>query len=103
MLHNADVFTDLFNRPFVNGLTADSPMIDQPASIRVPLRAHQRTVIHQMNTLEQSVQKGLDVSGEKLFSRYAILGDSVGVGKSLMVLGHIASKRNSVPLFHVIV
>ena len=99
MLHNADVFTDLFNRPFVNGLTADSPMIDQPASIRVPLRAHQRTVIHQMNTLEQSVQKGLDVSGEKLFSRYAVLGDSVGVGKSLMVLGHIASKRNSVPLF----
>ena len=97
MIHNADVFTDLYNRPFVNGCTSESHMIDQPSSIRVSLRAHQRAIIYQMNSLETSLQKGLDISGETLFSRYAILGDSVGVGKSLMVLGHIASKLNSVP------
>ena len=95
MIHNADVFTDLYNRPFINGCTSESHMIDQPSSIRVSLRAHQRAIIYQMNTLETSLQKGLDISGETLFSRYAILGDSVGVGKSLMVLGHIASKLNS--------
>ena len=97
MIHNADVFTDLYNRPFVNGCTSESHMIDQPSSIHVSLRAHQRAIIYQMNTLETSLQKGLDISGETIFSRYAILGDSVGVGKSLMVLGHIASKLNSVP------
>jgi hypothetical protein len=32
----------------------------------------------------------MDLSGSRLFSRFSFLGDGVGVGKSLMILGHIA-------------
>jgi len=43
-----------------------------------------------MEAKERELLGGLDCSGETFYSSYAILGDSVGVGKSLMVLGHIA-------------
>lgn len=42
---------------------------------------------------ETNLTNGLDVSGEKLFSSWALLGDSVGVGKSLMIMGHIADMK----------
>jgi hypothetical protein len=42
-----------------------------------------------MEQLEKAAFDGLDCSGELFYSSYGILGDSVGVGKSLMVMGHI--------------
>jgi hypothetical protein len=43
-----------------------------------------------MDLQETQLTNGMDISGEKLFSSWALLGDSVGVGKSLMIMGHIA-------------
>lgn len=51
-----------------------------------------------METKERELLNGMDCSGETLFSSYAVLGDSVGVGKSLMVLGHIARLASIPPL-----
>lgn len=89
--HDAQTFTRLFNTPHYNACNEESALAEQPKSIHVRLRSHQLAVIHRMSVLEQELRLGLDISGEKLYSRFGILGDSVGSGKSLMVLGHIAN------------
>jgi SNF2 family DNA or RNA helicase len=93
MSHNGLQYTQLFNTPHFNACNEESPMAPQSDTISVMLRSHQLSVIHKMSILEQELRLGLDVSGEKLYSRFGILGDSVGSGKSLMVLGHIANLK----------
>ena len=79
-------------------LSIESPCVDVPEnSLKVPLRVHQRAALYEMENKERKLLSGLDCSGETLYSSYGILGDSVGVGKSLMVLGHI-SRLSSIPL-----
>ena len=78
------------NDVFLYSLRSDAPTVEQPTDIKVPLRAHQKAILYDMEHREVQLSKGMDVSGARLFSRFAVLGDSVGVGKSLMVLGHIA-------------
>ena len=68
--------------------------------LKVPLRRHQNAVIEQMNHYEDILFKGLSVNSSTLFSKYAILGDTVGVGKTLMVLSHIASLQTCNTLEH---
>ena len=66
-------------------------IIDTPDNlVKVPLHDHQNATLFRMNEYEQNLTAGMRISGEKFFSNCAILGDSVGVGKSLMVLAHIA-------------
>lgn len=77
---------------FANSLEDNPEKIYTPYNeLKVPLRRHQNAVIEQMNYYEDILFKGLSVNSSTLFSKYAILGDTVGVGKTLMVLGHIAS------------
>jgi SNF2 family DNA or RNA helicase len=59
-------------------------------TIKVPLHDHQQATLLRMNEYEQNLTRGMHVGSENLFSNCGILGDSVGVGKSLMVLAHIA-------------
>lgn len=94
MLHRADTYTHLYNIPHFNSLSSISPVSTQSPQIKVPLRPHQLAVIHRMASLEKNLLEGYSISGEKLFSRFGVLGDSVGVGKSLMVLGHISEMKN---------
>jgi len=76
---------------YKNSLLATSPVCTIPEGLlKVPLRLHQQTIVTAMEQRERALSEGYDISGERLFSRYGVLGDSVGVGKSLMVLGHIA-------------
>ena len=58
--------------------------------IKVPLHDHQKASVLRMYEHEQRLSSGMRVQGENLYSHCGILGDSVGVGKSLMVLAHIA-------------
>jgi hypothetical protein len=60
----------------------------------IPLRQHQKAVLKEMERRENALSVGLDLSGSKLYSRFAYLGDGVGVGKSLMILGYIAKLKN---------
>lgn len=82
-----NIMLDVMN----NGLTSTSPVVDvPPETFKIQLRQHQQAALTAMEQKERELIKGLDISGETLFGDYAILGDSVGVGKSYMVLGHIA-------------
>jgi SNF2 family DNA or RNA helicase len=75
-----------------NSLHEDSPTSNAPDGnlIRLPLHKHQKTVLAKMEQLEAASVSGTSVENEVVFSRYGILGDAVGAGKSLMVLSHIA-------------
>jgi hypothetical protein len=84
-------------------ISSDSQQGEQPPEIKVPLRPHQRAVLYEMEAREKALSMGLELSGGRLYSRFSFLGDGVGVGKSLMVLGHIAQLKRlprleSIPL-----
>lgn len=81
-------YLDIVHRNSLND-TSNS-IIDVPDNIKVSLHDHQRAILYRMNEYEQNLSSGMRINGEKFFSNCAILGDSVGVGKSLMVLAHIA-------------
>lgn len=78
------------NDVYLYSLKSGALTVEQPTEIRVPLRNHQKAILYEMERREQDLSQGMDMSGAKVFSRFGFLGDSVGVGKSLMVLGHIA-------------
>jgi hypothetical protein len=66
-------------------------IVDVPENaIKVPLHDHQKATLLRMNEYEQDLSQGMRIGNERVYSNCAILGDSVGVGKSLMVLAHIA-------------
>ncbi|NBO71375.1 MAG: hypothetical protein EBU66_06725 [Bacteroidetes bacterium] len=97
-LQNRKIFSTMSD-VYKNSLTMDSPRVDVPIdSLKVNLRSHQQAVLAAMEYKERELLTGLDCSGEFLYSSYGILGDSVGVGKSLMVMGHIARLKTIAPL-----
>jgi hypothetical protein len=79
-----------YNDAYLYSLTSGANTVEQPTDIKVPLRTHQKAILYEMEQREQHLSKGMDISGAKVYSRFSFLGDSVGVGKSLMILGHIA-------------
>ncbi len=91
----------IFNDAFTQSLTNDSAQDEQPPNIKVQLYAHQRAVLYSMKQKEKELNAGMDVSGTRLYSSFAVLGDGVGVGKSLMVLGHISNLKRSDPIHNM--
>ena len=84
---------------YCNSLNENSPSIDViPTTIKLPLHKHQRAALHRMETLEKEMTQGTMITDECVYSNYGILGDSVGVGKSLMILSHIARIDSIDPL-----
>ena len=83
---------EMFQQTFSNALTESSPLAEQPTHVKTPLRLHQLASIAAMKEKETTLRVGCKIQGtdETLFSQYAYLGDRVGVGKTLMVLGHIS-------------
>ena len=83
---------EMFNQTFSNALTEESPFTQQPEHMKTPLKAHQLAALHAMKEKEIALRTGFQIPGsqETLFSKYAFLGDRVGVGKTFMVLGHIS-------------
>ena len=79
-----------------NALDENAPRANVDSTlIKLPLHPHQQAVLHKMYDMEQKLNKGMDVQDECLYSNYGILGDSVGVGKSLMVLARLSSVGTS--------
>lgn len=82
-----------------NSLTDESPTVEAPeGSIKLNLHLHQKIVLKRMETFEAEMSRGKLTRNEIMFSNYGILGDSVGAGKSLMILGHIARLPHLAPL-----
>jgi SNF2 family DNA or RNA helicase len=90
----------MFQQTFSNALTEESPYAKQPSHITTSLRLHQLTSIEQMKRKEKEFRTGYTVTAagaaaavqvsDTIFSKYAILADRVGVGKTLMALAHIS-------------
>jgi hypothetical protein len=78
------------NDAFLYSLKSGAKDVEQPSQIKISLRPHQKAILYEMEVREQQLSKGMDLSGARVYSRFSFLGDGVGVGKSLMVLGHIA-------------
>lgn len=78
---NCTIITDLF------------PLAKQPNNISIPLKTHQLALIHKCRELEQSIETGIDDSNYYYKSKIGIIGDKVGSGKTLSVLGIISNKK----------
>jgi hypothetical protein len=86
----AEAFLRAMNVAFQQGLTNQSPMVDQPAAINLPLRNHQRAIIYAMAERERASMHGIPFHQTNTYANYGVLGDEVGSGKSLAVLGYLA-------------
>ena len=76
---------------YTNSLTEASPITEPPdGALKVTMHLHQKIVLNRMEKLERDVTTGMELNNERIFSNYGILGDSVGAGKSLMILAHIS-------------
>lgn len=93
---------EMFQQTFSNALTSSSPRSVQPPHIITQLKDHQLAAIGEMRTKELAFQTGYTIPNTKeiVFSKYAILGDRAGVGKTQMILGHI-SQMATLPLTQV--
>jgi hypothetical protein len=102
MSHHTNSHQSLYilNDAYKYSLSSESEKLNQPAHILTPLRNHQKSILFSMAEKEQILNKGMDISGAKLYSSFAILGDGVGVGKSLMVLGHISNLKKGGDTLH---
>lgn len=82
-------------------INANSPQVEQPEKISIPLKPHQLAMIYAMRNLELSDkipivtnEYGIDHREENYFqTSFGSLCDKVGSGKSLSILGLIANQQ----------
>jgi hypothetical protein len=68
-------------------LTELSPQAEQPESIKVALRPHQLTLLAAARSVEAKASiRHLDLAEPQLLTRYGVIADRVGAGKSLVAL-----------------
>ena len=71
-------------------LKEESPQADQPTSIKVALRPHQLSLLAAARDLEAKASiRHLDLGEPQLLTRYGVIADRVGAGKSLVALAMI--------------
>ena len=90
----------IYEQPLLNSVTESSEYILQPCHIKTILRPHQLAMINAMHKKEESCVNGFIVNGEKHHSQMSILGDKVGSGKTLMMLGYLSYLKTN-PLSRV--
>ena len=88
---------DIYEQPLLNGLTESSDMAIQPPHIKVALKPHQLAMVSAMEKKEAASVEGFTIGDETHYSQFAILGDTVGSGKTLMMLGHLSNSKATVP------
>ena len=88
---------DIYEQPIINGTTEASEMALQPPHIKVPLRPHQLAMIHAMEKKEITSKDGFTINNETHYSQFSILGDKVGSGKTLMLLGYLSAIKANEP------
>ena len=88
---------DIYEQPIINGTTEESEFALQPPHVKVPLKPHQLAMINAMQQKENNSINGFTIDGETHYSQFAILGDKVGSGKTLMTLGFISAMKSAPP------
>jgi len=87
---NSSALLKTLNYTFENSLTSASVRSPQPDKIKIPLRPHQSALIACMKNREEASLQGLKQGDVTTYTNFGIIGDSVGTGKSLVILSHIA-------------
>jgi hypothetical protein len=94
--HNQLKLINSINAAYERSLTDKDPRAETPPLIKIPLKPHQAAIVQGMEAVERGLRSGLPCpDGSTLYSRYAVLGDAVGAGKSLAVLAHIARMKTA--------
>ena len=75
-------------------LDTESPRIEQPSRIKIPLKQHQLALIHRCRLLENSSNEAYIEESYSIRTRIGIIGDVVGSGKTLSVLGLIETEKS---------
>lgn len=75
-------------------LDTESPRIEQPIGIKIPLKQHQLALIHRCRLLEKSSIEQYKQGLYTIKTRMGIIGDVVGSGKTLSVLGLIETEKS---------
>jgi hypothetical protein len=88
---------EVYQQPLIESLTESSICAEQPSAIKVPLHPHQLAMIHAMEEKEKSCIHGFRIKDEIHYSQFAILGDKVGSGKTLMMLGYLSHMKAKQP------
>jgi len=71
-------------------LTEDSPQAEQPNYIKVAMRPHQLSLLAAARAVEhKSTIRNANLEEPQLLTRYGVIADRVGAGKSLVTLGLI--------------
>lgn len=74
-------------------LNADSQRVSQPRLIKMPLKQHQLALIKRCSDLENSSKKPYNINRFSIKTRTGVIGDIVGSGKTLSVLGLISNSK----------
>jgi hypothetical protein len=90
-------------------LNADSPRIEQPRDFKVDLKAHQLCIINYCKYLENTYSNPIKVDlpneyGYEIKTKQGIIGDIVGSGKTLSILGLIDTTKDqslNIPEFNM--
>lgn len=100
-IHTLRNHLEMVQQSFSNALTYSSPRASQPTHISIPLLPHQLATIEAMKQNEIHLRNGRIIQNDnvttRFYSFFSILGNTVGSGKTLTVLGHI-SQMNSTDL-----
>jgi len=88
-----DSTLQMLNISFKKMLTNESPKAPQPSHIHVPLRMHQKALLYAMAEREKASIDGIDFQNTRTYTNYGVVGDVVGSGKSLTVLGYISHMK----------
>ena len=78
--------------PYV--LDGNSPVTTQPKDIKIQLKQHQLALIKECRNLEQSSMNPIIYKNYSFKTKIGIIGDIVGSGKTLSILGLISEKKN---------
>ena len=90
---SVSIMLEVYQQPLNHSLTESSTTASQSSEIKVPLHPHQLAMIQAMEEKEYACIHGFRVDDEIHFSQFAILGDKVGSGKTLMMLGFLAQMK----------
>ncbi len=98
-------FTAIFHKMSYIILNDDDDKIIQPKSIKIELMNHQKTMVHKMMEIEKTgIIKIKDntvvnliatnIQEAEIKTNFAVLGDKVGAGKTLMVITLLTLNKN---------
>jgi SNF2 family DNA or RNA helicase len=87
----------VINEIYRKSLDEYSRQAESSKLIKVPLYAHQLALVAAMEDRERGLRNGLAIGDHEVFwSQYSFLADSVGSGKTIVVLAYIAGLRDKI-------